>query len=157
MHITKETSEEIIVKTRKTKTGSLILAAGLVLTILSITLFVFNTRKYTLIYGTGTAGLILLISYIALYEQSIFRFNLKSKVIEWVRIKSFQREEGEIPFADVKDLVLQRPKVDYTYNMSKLVLITQRGEVPMTESYLRHSGNIIEIMNKLRAKLGLPE
>lgn len=155
MHIARETSDELVIKTRKTKTGSLILAAGLVLTILSITLFVFNTRKYTMIYGTGTGGLILLISYIALYEQSIFRFDLNSKIIYWIRIKSFQKEEGEIPFSDVRDFVLQRPKVDYTYNMSRLVLVTEKEELPMTDSYLRHTEGIIEILSKVRSTLDL--
>lgn len=157
MHISSETPEEIVVKTRKTKTGSLILASGLILTILSITLFVFNTREYTLIYGTGTGGLILLVSYIALYEQSIFTFNLKSRMIEWVRIKSFQREEGKIDFSEVKDLLLERPKVDYTYNMTRLVLVTDKDKIPLTESYLRHTGNMIDILNKLRSTLDLPE
>lgn len=157
MHISRETPEEIVIKTRKTKTGSLILAGGLFLAILSIVLFVLGTQRYTMIYGAGCAGLLLLVSYIALYEQSIFRFDLNTQVIEWVKIRSFQKQQGSVPFSDVKDLVLQRPKVDYTYNMSRLVLITENGQIPMTETYLRHSGNLSDILNKLRSILGLPD
>jgi|GEM_PF-6676121 len=157
MHIDTDTSELLVIKSRKTKTGRLILGAGFVLTVLAILLFIFNTGRYTLIYGAGTGGLLLVISYLALYEQSVVKFDLKSRNIKWTRVKSFQRNEGIIPFSSVRDFVLQRPKVDYSYNMSRLVIITNNEEIPLTETYLRHSRDIMDILSRVRSVLNLSD
>lgn len=157
MKIITDTEEEMVIKNNPSRTGKLILAAGFLLAFLAVLTFILSVENRIFVFGGGGGALFLLVVYLSFYELSEYRFNFRSGRIKWTRVQSFQRNEGEIPISDIKDVGIQRPKVDYTYNMSRIVLVSADSrEIPLTDSYIPHTKDTIDVLNRIRERLNLP-
>jgi hypothetical protein len=111
-----------------------------------------DDRLMGLLVGAATTAL----GALALLEQSSFRVDPKSRLIEWQQRWAFRQRAGVTPFADVRHVSAERPIGDNGVPSRRVVLHLADGSLlPVTVGY-RTDGDekILQAAERLRRALG---
>jgi hypothetical protein len=111
-----------------------------------------DERLIGLFGGAATTGLAALV----MLEQSSFRLDPKTRVIEWQQRWGFRRRAGVVPFADVRHVSAEQPIGDHGVPSRRVCLHLADGSVlPVTVGY-RPDGDeqILRAADLIRQVLG---
>lgn len=111
-----------------------------------------DDRLIGLLGGAATTAL----SALIMLEQSHFRVDPRSRLIEWQRRWGFRRRAGITPFADVRDVSVERPLGDDGVPSRRVVLHLSDGTLlPVTVGYRPDAdGAILQAAETIRRVLG---
>lgn len=85
--------------------------------------------------GCIGAAAVFAIFYLAAYERSVFVFNLRNRSIKWSRRRVLSQRQGILTFAQVKSVVALMPIGDDGTPSRRVVLLTDKGELPISLAY----------------------
>jgi hypothetical protein len=111
-----------------------------------------DDRLVGLLAGAATTA----ISALVLLEQSSFRVDPRSRLIEWQQRWGFRQRAGVIPFADVRHVSVERPIGDSGVPSRRIVLhLANESLLPITIGYRPdNSDQILKAADVLRSVLG---
>lgn len=113
----------------------------------------FDLHESTPLVGTA----FFLLCFAICYERTRFEFDPAAGHIRWSRQGVFSTKAGRLPFSQVTSVVLQTSLgSDATCPSSRLTLMTDQGELPLSRTYAGGTGEEYEaIAGKIRSVLQL--
>jgi hypothetical protein len=113
-----------------------------------------DERLIGLLAGAATTA----ITALVMLEQSRFRVDPCSRLIEWQQRWGFRQRGGVIPFADVRHVSVERPIGDSGVPSRRIVLhLAGESLLPVTVGYRPDNGDqIVKAADLLRSVLGQP-
>jgi hypothetical protein len=89
-----------------------------------------------------------------MYLSKTFTFDATRRMVRWSGRKAFKSESGKIPFGEITDIrtetkvaTTQAGKRDVP--ISRLTIVTSRGEIPMSYSYAGEPDRYVSLREQI--------
>lgn len=108
-------------------------------------------RLMGFIGGAVVCGLV----YLVAYEEALFTFDSRTRLLKWRRKRSLSTKQGTLPFSRINQVVLQSAIGNKKHSPKhRVALLTGEGELPVSIAYEHHEMNQ-KIAERIRSRLGL--
>ncbi len=125
------TPDQLVVSENPVMWRGVLLIVGVALGVGGVAAFWEDPRPAGKIVGSTLGSLVCLLGAAA-SERARFVFNLETQTLTW-RQGFFKMRSGEVPFADVADVILE-PHGDTEGTSYRVVLVTTTGQVPLSNT-----------------------
>jgi hypothetical protein len=152
MKLTKESDTQLIVTHDDTSWARWCLYAALLLLALGIYSHWNDRSNRDRIYGSYCSAAMFGITYLALYERSVFVFDRTTCSVRWRRKRVWRQRGGIISFDDISSILAQTPIGDEGVPSRRITIKTGDTEIPICTAYFPdHDERCLGIADELRA------
>jgi hypothetical protein len=118
----------------------------------------FGWNDYDHMVTAWISAATMFIPVIVMFERAKFEFDCGTNLMTWERRRTWGMRGGTVPFAEVKEVAVQRPLADSGVPSRRVCLITGEGEIPITIAYVTDPDDTASaVAARIRAILGRTE
>lgn len=150
MKITRDTDEQVVIETKPGFISWILFLWAFIMIFFFVTSYMKVPRNMKEVYGAAFVAVFVFISYLLFTEKSEFNFNKISQQLIWYRKRFFNKKEGIVSFHNIKSVTLQNSMSSGSTPNTRVVLITDKEQIPLTIAYSGNSGYCREVAEKIR-------